>query len=356
MQIFDPIHNFIPFNAIEEQLLAHPFMVRLVHIYQCGPAFHVYPGVTHTRFSHSIGVMHVATLLFDQLTVGEAEKEHWAYYRQAVRLGALLHDVGHYPLSHTVELFLPKHEVMVNKTFALGVWDPLFSEVAKIYKKECGEVSRLVRSIALGEPTEPYFLSQLIADPHFGADRIDYLLRDSLYSGLSYGKIDLHQLVRSVRLDQENRLGISASGLPSVEALLLARHWMHERLYQHRRVRSYAFHYAKVVKQILMQQGALEDLQTFMKINDHHIFASLKDFPDEEKAIQDSQFRVQAYKCSIDKLAEVKKNYENTKNVWIDVPTQTSMTFLEGQKVRLEGEEIFWIYTDQKELFESIQS
>lgn len=356
MQIFDPVHNFIPFSQIEEQLLAHPYMERLAHIYQCGPAFHVYPGVTHTRFSHTIGVMHVATLLFDQLTIVEDLRENWTYYRQAVRLGALLHDVGHYPLSHTVEIFLPKHELMVDKTFASGVWDPVFTEVAHNYKKETQAVSNLVRAIALGESTEPQFLSQLIADPHFGADRIDYLLRDSLYSGLSYGRIDLHQLVRSVKLDKAGKLSIVASGLPSVEALLLARHWMHERLYQHHRVRSFAFHYAKVVKEFLFKQGALKDLSTFMQINDHHIFTALQDYPEEEKAIKDPSFRVRAYKFSIDKLVEVKKLSDLKKNVWIDVLTQPVSTILEGQKVRLEGEEFFWVYTDERELFESIQS
>jgi HD superfamily phosphohydrolase len=352
MQIFDPIHNFIPFNPIEEKLLSHPYMVRLGHIYQCGPAFHVYPGVTHTRFSHTIGVMHVASLLFDNLIAVDKMQSDWAYYRQAVRLGALLHDVGHYPLSHTVELFLPKHEEMVKKTFSNGVWDSFFELVATRYGKELGEVRSLVRSIALGESTTPHFLSQLIADPHFGADRIDYLLRDSLYSGLSYGKIDLHQLVRSSKLDLDYKLTISLSGLPSVEALLLARHWMHERLYQHHRVRSFAFHYAKVVKEVLLKKGAMEDIDTFMQINDHHIFAALEDHPEEKRAIEDPDYRVRALKYPIDKLDQMEQ-LKGSKDLWIDIVKNSTPSILEGQKVRLQAEEIFWVYTNEKQFYES---
>ncbi|MBM3196390.1 MAG: HD domain-containing protein [Chlamydiae bacterium] len=356
MQIFDPIHNFIPFTPIEEELLNHPFLVRLSHIYQCGPAFHVYPGVTHTRFSHSLGVMHVATMLFDTVASWVEDPFERQFLRQAVRLGALLHDVGHYPLSHTVELFLPKHEVQVRKTFDSKAFDLIFDKTAEHFKKKGADVKDLVRSIALGEPTDFPFLSQLIADPHFGADRIDYLLRDALYSGLSYGRIDLYQLVRSVKIGKEGRLTIAPSGLPSVEALLLARHWMHERLYQHPKVRAYAFHYAKVVETVLVQKKALEDIHVFMEINDHHIFALIPEFPGHQRAILDPNSRVRAIKLPMKELSKARKIQEQTQGVWIDLAPDFKTVPLQGGKVQLDAEQIFWVYTDLKEPFQEIGS
>ena len=144
----------------------------------------------------------------------------------------------------------------------------------------------------------------MIANPHFGADRIDYLLRDSLFTGLSYGKIDVHQLIRSLRLSDAGVLVVSSAGIPSVEALLLARHWMHERLYQHPRVRAYAYHYACVIQQIILEQNALCDLDVFMKINDHTIFEALGRFKEHEEAILDVSKRVIAQKALV---ADLKK-------------------------------------------------
>jgi HD superfamily phosphohydrolase len=159
MQIFDPVHNFIPFTPIEEELLNHPFLVRLSHIYQCGPAFHVYPGVTHTRFSHTLGVMHVATMLFDTVASWVEDPFERQFLRQAVRLGALLHDVGHYPLSHTVELFLPKHEVQVLKTFDSKAFDPIFDKTAEEYRKKGADVKdrlSFTRRALFGVELRPY--------------------------------------------------------------------------------------------------------------------------------------------------------------------------------------------------------
>lgn len=343
MQIFDPIHNFILFNPLEASLISHPYMERLRHIYQMGPAFHVYPGGTHSRFTHSIGVMHVASEIYDNIVLQNEIEEDVEFLRQVVRIGALLHDIGHYPLSHTAELFLPKHEKMVEKVFNSAVFEPFFAQIAKIYGKTTDHTTQLIRAIALGEPTTPPFLSQMIANPHFGADRIDYLLRDSLFTGLSYGKIDVHQLIRSLRLSDAGVLVVSSAGIPSVEALLLARHWMHERLYQHPRVRAYAYHYACVIKQIILEQNALDDLDVFMKINDHTIFEALGRFKEHEEAILDVSKRVIAQKALV---ADLKKYQELTgvqKPLYIDLSPFSQQTF-EGTRIRIETEETFWVY------------
>ncbi|MFZ4772536.1 MAG: HD domain-containing protein [Chlamydiia bacterium] len=347
MQIFDPIHNFIPFTLLEEELLSHPFLERLRHIYQLGPAFHVYPGATHSRFSHTIGVMHVASELFDSVCSKMALFEDAPYYRQLVRIGALLHDVGHYPLSHTAELFLPKHEHMVAKIFQSGTFDSIFEKVAKAYQKDPLEAAKLIRQVALGEPTPLPFLSQMVADPYFGADRIDYLLRDSLYTGLNYGKVDLHHLIRSVYLKEDKTLAITPEGIPSCEALLLARHWMHERLYQHHRVRSLAYHYAHVIRAVLVKHHALEDLEAFNKIDDHTIFQALKEFPEHYTAILDPAVRVQAIKLPLTDLERVHKLVGDNRPLWIDMPHESDQTPFEGTRIRIEGEQTFWVYANE---------
>ncbi len=349
MQIFDPIHNFILFNPLEAELLSHPLIERLRHIYQMGPAFHVYPGGTHSRFTHTIGVMHVATEIYDNIVSQNGIQEDVEYLREVVRMGALLHDVGHYPLSHTVELFLSKHEKMVEKIFDSGLLEYFFSKVAEKYGKKTDQTIRLIRAIALGEPTDLPFLSQLIANPHFGADRIDYLLRDSLFTGLSYGKIDVHQLIRSIRISKNGTLEVSSAGIPSVEALLLARHWMHERLYQHPRVRAFAYHYACVIEKVLLEENALEDLNAFIRINDHAIFQALSRFKEHEEAILDVSKRVIAEKAPITELQKYQDLLGEQKPLFIHIlPSAAQQTF-EGTRIRIEKEETFWVYMRPKE-------
>lgn len=343
MKIFDPIHNFIEFNSVEQTLLQHPLLERLRHIYQLGPAFHIYPGATHSRFIHTIGVMHVASLLFDHVAHTVFCSDDILYHRQLVRIAALLHDVGHFPLSHTAELFLPKHETIVEKVFDGTILDSIFFEVAHLYQKEFNQTKELIKNIALGLPSKHPFLTQLIAHPFFGADRIDYLLRDSLFTGLSYGKIDLHQLIQSIYMDSNLELKVHKSGIPSCEALLLARHWMHERVYQHPKVRALGYHYACVITDVLRRREALDDLDVFVKINDHTIFNALEDYPEHKEAIYNPNKRIRAVKFPIKEIENYNQKSEEEVLV-IDIPKKRICQSFEGTRIRIEDEECFWVY------------
>jgi HD superfamily phosphohydrolase len=120
-KIRDPIYGFITFNEWEKDIIAHPAFQRLRRIRQLGVADMVYPGAVHTRFEHSIGVMHLATLMYDAMLTKKENKEileERLHYRnpgferdrQLIRLAALLHDVGHAPFSHASEDIFPANE------------------------------------------------------------------------------------------------------------------------------------------------------------------------------------------------------------------------------------------------------
>ena len=104
----DPVHNYIPITNIEQQLLNTSALQRLLHIRQMGLTYMVFPGANHTRYEHSLGVMHVADLLASNLKLDKHHiglEKHW----QKVRIAALLHDLGHAPLSHTLEEVLHRN-------------------------------------------------------------------------------------------------------------------------------------------------------------------------------------------------------------------------------------------------------
>ena len=257
-EIRDPIHNFITLSPKERELLnTWPFQ-RLRYINQLATTYMVYPGATYKRFEHSLGVMHLAGMVFDVLIqedhlLTEYVKDKFANeihedketLRRTVRLAALCHDLGHLPFSHGAEILLEKgitHEHITKKIILEELHTNLLQmnvipqKVAKlavgpeIYKEE-------------GFTEVELILSEIITGDAFGVDRIDYLLRDSYHTGVAYGKFDHYRLIDSLRiLDFEEddskakklALGLDEDGIHAAEALGLARYYMFSlQLYYH---------------------------------------------------------------------------------------------------------------------------
>jgi HD superfamily phosphohydrolase len=134
----------------------------------------------------------------------------------------------------------------------------------------------------LNVPFSPWdkVMSQVITGDFFGADRIDYLLRDAQFTGVSYGLFDYHQLIEMLCIvPSENsglELGIEENGIESCEALLLARHFMHQRVYQYATVKSYSFHLARFMKRFYENEDFLEDLNSYISMTDNEILTALR--------------------------------------------------------------------------------
>jgi uncharacterized protein len=266
-EIRDPIHVFIRVETPERRILdSRPFQ-RLRHIHQLALTYLVYPGATHRRFEHSLGVMELAGRVFDVITnpahiTTDAAREvlpgnatDLANWRRVVRLAALCHDIGHLPFSHAAEGLLPlgwDHERITDDLILGDTMKPLWREV-KVQPED-------VAKLALGpkkfgpkkyrtETFTPWeaILAEIIVGDAFGVDRMDYLLRDSHHAGVAYGKFDHFRLIDTIRIlpkpgSDEPTLGIEEGGLHSAEALLLARYFMYTQLYFHHVRRVYDFH------------------------------------------------------------------------------------------------------------------
>ncbi|MBX6377598.1 MAG: HD domain-containing protein [Clostridia bacterium] len=222
----DPVHNFI---VIRQPLLLDvvdtPEFQRLRRIRQLGTAATAYPGAEHSRFGHSLGVAHVLDRILSHLEsegLSLSEEE-----RLALLAAGLLHDVGHGPFSHLWEAVgsLPAHEfwtqhVVLGETGVhrvLARYDARFPElVASVLRHE--HPRRVICDLVSGQ---------------LDADRMDYLLRDALFAGASYGRFDLERLVRVLRI-VDGRLAVERKGLSNVEEYLLARYFMYWRVYFHK--------------------------------------------------------------------------------------------------------------------------
>lgn len=266
-EVRDPIHNFIKYGEEEKKIINSRAFQRLRHINQLGLTYQLYPSATHKRFEHSLGVMEIASRIFDVITnednltdetrgiVPKKGEYKYSLSRKTLRVAALLHDVGHLPFSHGAEEILgddKKHED-ITKFIILN--DP---DLQNIFKSDSIDANRVAK-IATGpkycaknnEIMDPWdtILSEIITSDIFGADRIDFLLRDSHHLGVAYGKFDHHRLLDTLRIlpkryedSDELTLGIDEGGFYSAQSLMFARYLLYSQVCYHHVRKAYDLH------------------------------------------------------------------------------------------------------------------
>lgn len=245
----DPVHGFINVRPLEKKIIdSRPFQ-RLRGIKQLALTYLVYHGAEHTRFGHSIGVMHLVTKAFHAVTSKNVDlftKEQTEWYEQILRLIALAHDLGHAPFSHGSESVFPdglEHEDFTDKIVTsteIGDYIRMIgAEFARKYGSEFDITPELICSIYHGANIDnPNFIFlKKFMDSELDCDKMDYLLRDSLYCGVSYGKYDVERLISCLttyKRDNNIFLAIEKGGIHAFEEFVLARYFMFVQVYFHR--------------------------------------------------------------------------------------------------------------------------
>ncbi|MGH9952366.1 MAG: HD domain-containing protein, partial [Nitrososphaeraceae archaeon] len=230
-EITDPVHRYISFSAVERDLIDTSVFQRLRRIRQLAGAHLVYPSAQHSRFEHSLGTMHIAGYAGESLLrKGFIDSED---NLQELRLAALLHDVGHGPFSHLFEEVLESKCNMTHEDIGKKVI--LESEISDVLSGH-GYTPSDICSLSFGE-SRSGFLNEIIAGS-LSADIMDYLPRDSLFTGAEYGKIDYHRLIASFEVVATGHLAINKSALYSFESMLISRYEMFKAVYFHKTVRS----------------------------------------------------------------------------------------------------------------------
>lgn len=216
----DPIYGFIRIpEGLVYELIGHPYFQRLRRISQMGLSFLVYPGAHHTRFHHALGAMHlvqqaVALLREKGFEISPAEEE-------GVLCAILLHDIGHGPFSHALENELVRGES--HETLSLRIMEEL----------NHGYAGALDTALEIFKGSYPKkFLNQLVSS-QLDMDRLDYLKRDSFYTGVAEGNINSERLITMLSIHEGN-LAIEEKGLYSVEKFLMARRFMYWQVYLHK--------------------------------------------------------------------------------------------------------------------------
>lgn len=279
-KVRDIIYGFVKLDAQEMDIINSPYYQRLRRIRQLSLTEMVYPGSNHTRFEHSLGVVQMATEMFDNIISQKHSREKLGVEREAlkrtrkiIRLAALLHDIGHAPFSHAGEgsmPFLPpghpRYELGGAKRYEHE--DYSIAAIKTVFKdsieKHClGEALGIKAediTALLGDKTIPPTRTSIIwgglISGQLDADRADYLLRDSIHLGVNYGMYDRNRLVNCITLGQSEEasdcfLAIEDGGWHVAESLVIARYQMFSQVYFHPVRRAFDYHVEQATKGVL---------------------------------------------------------------------------------------------------------
>lgn len=220
--INDPVYGFItiPSEFIFD-LIEHPYFQRLRRIRQLGLAQYVYPGAMHTRFHHAIGAMHITQIAIE--TLRNKGHEITATEEEAVSAAILLHDIGHGPFSHALEHTLVAH--LKHEDISMMIME-------KINETLGGALNMAIDIFKNVYPKK--FLHQLVSS-QLDMDRLDYLARDSFFTGVSEGIISSERILKMLNVF-DDKLVIDAKGIYSVEKFIVARRLMYWQVYLHKTV------------------------------------------------------------------------------------------------------------------------
>lgn len=278
-KILDPIHGFIHFDDVERQVIDSRAFQRLRYLRQLGISYLVYPGATHTRFEHSLGVMELVTRIYDTITQESSlSKEELHYWRRILRIAALCHDMGHLPFSHTAEkplLPVGGHEERTLAVIQSAPMRALWREIGPTAEEDIIKIALSKKDFSSLTPWEKV-LSKTITEDNFGADRVDYLIRDAVYTGVGYGHFDYRHLIESLRMLPDT-IGVASDGMLSVESLWIARYMMYARVYFHPKCRLYSWHLTRFMTRHYCENGFPATIEGYLSQTDDTILQALSE-------------------------------------------------------------------------------
>ncbi len=308
LDIIDPIHDFIRVYNHELEIIDNPIFQRLRRIRQLTGAHLTYPAAQHTRFEHSLGVMHIASQAGQALKEKEILKSDDI---EILRLAGLLHDIGHGPFSHLFEEIILQKKIS-HEDFGKNLI--LKSEIGDTLSKN-GYDKKEITKVAFGDSKYQY-LNEIVSGT-LSADMMDYLLRDGYFTGAEHAKIDHKRLTQSLDV-YKKKLALEKSALYSFESMMHSRYQMFKAVYFHKTVRA-----AEVM---LLEALRLSDdefgftsfnINEFVKLTDEYVlsmilFSKSSKLRRDRKFAEDYQNR-KLLKCVYERILTSKTLLEKTK-------------------------------------------
>lgn len=350
-EIKDPIYGYIGITELDRKLIDTWPLQRLRRIRQLAGSEYVYPGASHTRFEHSLGVMHLASRLSSSSRISRSLNK----VAEKIRIAALLHDIGHGPFSHVFESLLES----LGKTHEdLTMWIILESEIADVLSEHGYDVGEIAK-MAVGKSGNT--LANQIIRSSIDVDKMDFIVRDNYHTGAGYGSVDVFRIIDSVDVIDGN-LSVNVNSLSALEALLIARIESFRTVYFHRTARAAQIMLADALKKANEEIDLVDftSVDNYLRLDDYTTWALLERCKTSKEVMEklrrrellkccyDSEFYAERgivptvfsssevrgkLKSRISKLAEVP-----TDKVFIDVPTLPSVPY--SHSIQLQPMEI----------------
>lgn len=342
-----PIYGFVELNEWERDIVNNPIFQRLRRVRQLGLADYIYPGAMHTRFEHSIGALHMASMLYDGIVTRSMDYLKMMGYNETglkrdkvlIRLTVLLHDIGHAPFSHASEELFPVNQISQTRyqheEYSAELIRKYFKSLIEDHPMNTNyhiKVDEIINLLMGNEDAERALIWRELISGQIDADRMDYLLRDSHHTGVQYGRFDWRRLINTVEIipiynDNEEitdfRLGVNEGGLHAAEGLIIARYFMFTQVYYHRTRVVYDLHLKYALKEILSNREfpppTENELSNFVEWDDWKVMGLIK----EEKGGEHGE-RI----LNRDHFREIRHTPEN--------PTEEDLNNLEKWKTKLK--------------------
>ena len=307
LEIVDPIHDFIRIYEPEIDVIDTSVFQRLRRIRQLAGAHLVYPSAQHSRFEHSLGVMHIAGQAAEVLKdKGFLKKDDVAN----IRLGGLLHDVGHGPFSHLFEEVLQKKKKITHEE--IGKKLILQTEIGD-FLSQSGFDKKFLTQLAFGN-SKHQFMNEIISGG-LSADMMDYLPRDGYFTGAEHAKIDFKRIIQSLGV-YEKKLSLDRSALYSFESMMISRYQMFKAVYFHKTVRSAE---VMLLESMSLADDELEftsyDPDKYIQLTDEFVISKLIALPPKSSDLKRASKLAKDYqnrrllKCVFEKILTRKERF-----------------------------------------------
>jgi len=300
-EIKDPVLGYVYITEAEKQIIDSYPVQRLRRLRQLAGAEYVYPGANHTRFEHSLGVMHLAGLTAENPYLSQllSDEEY-----QTIRIAALLHDVGHGPFSHVFEHLLVK---FLHKTHEdVNVWIVQKSELKDVISN-LGFDPDLVAKLSVGwlNKSGKAFMDQIIRSA-VDVDKLDFVVRDTYHTGAQYGYIDVFRLIQTLDVLDQN-LAVDLGALSALESFILARIESFRSIYFHRVGRAAQLMLAMAMEQAKDELGLIDfkNPEEYLAYDDYIVWTMLKTSSKSQKIIKNLEKR-KLLKCAYEQTFYVR--------------------------------------------------
>ncbi len=329
--IIDPIHDFISVSNSELKIIDSPIFQRLRRIRQLTGAHLTYPGAQHTRFEHSLGVMHIAGQAGHVLANKKIIK---ADDIENLRIAGLLHDIGHGPFSHLFEEILQEKNKVSHED--LGKKIILKTQIGDQLSKS-GFDKKFISKLAFGD-SKIQFMNEIISGV-LSADIMDYLLRDGYFTGAEHAKIDHKRITQSLDV-YRNKLALQKSALYSFESMMHSRYQMFKAVYFHKTVRSAEVMLLESIRLADDELGfTSSSLDEYLQLTDEVVLSKLLSLKSSKPELKRARQFAQDYqnrrllKCVFETILTTKNNLTKIK------PKQIKAELVKKSKV--DENEIF---------------